>query len=60
MVNKNTIEGTVRETAGKAKAAVGKAVGNPSLQTRGKAEEVAGKAQKAVGKATTKAKSVTN
>jgi uncharacterized protein YjbJ (UPF0337 family) len=47
--NRNKVEGTAKEVAGKVKQAVGKAVGNPRLQAEGAVEEVTGKVQKTVG-----------
>ena len=40
---KDKVEGTIKETVGKAKEATGKAIGNPDLQDRGTVEKVAGK-----------------
>lgn len=45
------IKGLANEAAGNVKQAVGKAIGNESLQAEGVAQEVKGEAQQAVGKA---------
>jgi len=45
------IKGYANEAAGKAKQAVGKAIGNDRLRAKGAAQEIKGDAQKAVGKA---------
>jgi uncharacterized protein YjbJ (UPF0337 family) len=43
------VKGTAHEVIGKVKEEIGRAVGNPTLQTRGTAEKVAGKVQKKAG-----------
>jgi uncharacterized protein YjbJ (UPF0337 family) len=45
------IKGYANEAAGKAKQAVGKAIGNDRLRAKCAAQEIKGDAQKAVGKA---------
>lgn len=46
------VEGTVREYAGKAQAAVGDAVGDAKTQAEGRIREAAGKLQDTYGQAT--------
>jgi len=48
-VSKNKIKGAAKEVIGGVKQAVGKAVGDKSLETKGAVEKAAGSAQKAVG-----------
>ena len=48
-MNKNQIEGSVKDVAGKVQQKVGKATGNTTQQVKGVAKQIAGKAQKAVG-----------
>ena len=54
MFNKNEVQGKATAVKGKAKQAVGRAVGNTRLTNEGKADEVAGKTQAAIGTATRK------
>lgn len=42
-------EGTAKKIAGSIKEAVGKAVGNPRLETDGKAKKIEGQVQKKIG-----------
>lgn len=49
-MSKNRIEGAAKEVVGGAKQAVGKAVGDKSLETKGAIEKATGSAQKEVGK----------
>jgi len=46
---KDKAMGTAKDLKGKAKEAVGKAVGNPNLRDEGRADQVEGKVQKKVG-----------
>ena len=47
-MSKNQIEGAAKVVIGGAKEAVGKAVGDKSLETKGAVEKAAGSAQKTV------------
>jgi uncharacterized protein YjbJ (UPF0337 family) len=48
-VNKDQVEGRVKEAKGKIKEAAGKLVGNEKLQAKGKIQKVLGKAQAKFG-----------
>ncbi len=48
-MDKNRIEGSIKEIKGAAKEAIGKVVGDAKLQSDGKADKVVGKIQNAVG-----------
>jgi len=48
-MNKDRVIGSAKVVAGKAKAAVGKGIGDAKLVSDGKAEQVAGKVQNAAG-----------
>jgi len=48
-MDKNRIEGSIKEIKGTAKEAIGKVVGDAKLQSDGKADRAAGKIQNAVG-----------
>ena len=48
-MDKNRIEGSIKELKGAAKEAIGKVVGDAKLQSDGKTERAAGKIQNAVG-----------
>ena len=48
-MDKNRVEGSIKEVKGAAKEAVGKAIGDAKLQGNGKAEKTVGKIQNAVG-----------
>ena len=48
-MDKNRIEGSIKEVKGTAKEAIGKVVGDAKLQSDGKADRAAGKIQSAVG-----------
>ena len=48
-MDKNRIEGSIKEIKGAAKEAIGKAVGDAKLQSDGKTEKAVGKIQNAVG-----------
>jgi uncharacterized protein YjbJ (UPF0337 family) len=48
-MNKNQIEGRVKDVAGKLQQRVGKATGNTNQQLKGVAKQIEGKVQKGVG-----------
>ena len=48
-MDKNRIEGSIKEIKGAAKETIGKVVGDAKLQSEGKADKAAGKIQNAVG-----------
>ncbi len=48
-MNKNQVEGVVKEVAGKVQQKVGEAIDSPTQQVKGVAKQVEGKTQKAVG-----------
>lgn len=48
-MDKNRVEGSIKEVKGAAKETIGKAIGDAKLQSDGKAEKTAGKVQNAVG-----------
>ncbi|TKD15387.1 CsbD family protein [Rhodobacter capsulatus] len=48
-MDKDRIAGSAKVVKGKAKVAIGKAIGDKKLETEGEAEKVAGKIQNAVG-----------
>lgn len=48
-MNKKEVAGEVQQSKGKVQAEVGKAVGNPDLQTHGEVEQVKGAVTKKVG-----------
>jgi uncharacterized protein YjbJ (UPF0337 family) len=48
-INKDQVEGRAREVSGTVKEAVGKAVGNPKLEIKGKVEKATGAVQAGVG-----------
>jgi uncharacterized protein YjbJ (UPF0337 family) len=48
-MNKNQIEGRVKDVTGKVQQKVGKATGNTSQQVKGVAKQIEGKVQKGVG-----------
>jgi uncharacterized protein YjbJ (UPF0337 family) len=50
MVDKNYVEGTVQDVAGKAEEAIGYAAGSPGARIEGKVRQFAGKAQAAYGR----------
>jgi uncharacterized protein YjbJ (UPF0337 family) len=50
-MNKDQIEGGIKEVAGKAQRKIGEAIGNPNQQGKGAIKEVTGKIQKTVGDA---------
>jgi uncharacterized protein YjbJ (UPF0337 family) len=49
-MNKNTVDGNLKQVTGSVKEALGKVIGNENLEAKGAAEKVAGKAQENVGK----------
>jgi len=48
-MNKNQIEGSVKDLTGKVQQKVGRATGNTSQQAKGLAKQIEGKVQKGVG-----------
>jgi uncharacterized protein YjbJ (UPF0337 family) len=48
-MDKNRVEGSIKEVKGATKEALGKAIGDAKLQSDGKAEKTVGKVQSAVG-----------
>jgi len=48
-MDKDRVVGSAKVVKGKAKVAIGKAIGDKKLETEGEAEKVAGKIQNAVG-----------
>ncbi|MFM9925030.1 CsbD family protein [Variovorax sp. H27-G14] len=46
-MNKNTVDGTLKQVKGSVKEALGKVTGNEKLEAEGATEKVAGKAQQA-------------
>ena len=48
-MNKNQIEGNVKDVAGKVQQKVGEAIGNTNQQVKGVAKQIEGNVQKAVG-----------
>jgi uncharacterized protein YjbJ (UPF0337 family) len=55
-MNKDRVEGSVKQAKGSLKEAVGKATGNRRTQAKGVAEKAEGKVQSAVGGAKDKVK----
>ena len=49
MIDKDRVVGSAKVVKGKIKEAVGKAVGDAKLETRGKADKIEGKVQNAIG-----------
>lgn len=49
-MNKDRIDGTIKQVAGAAKEMAGKVTGDTKLKVEGKVEKMAGKAQNAAGK----------
>lgn len=58
-MNKDTIKGSIKETAGKVQKEFGKAVDSPKHQVEGGMKEAEGKTQKTVGHLKDAAKSAT-
>ena len=48
-MDKNRIEGSIKEVKGAAKETIGKVVGDAKLESEGKAERAEGKIQNAIG-----------
>ncbi len=48
-MDKNRIEGSIKEVKGAAKETIGKVVGDAKLESEGKADRAAGKIQNAIG-----------
>lgn len=48
-MDKDRVIGSAKVVAGKAKTAIGKAIGDAKLESEGRAEKVEGKVQNAVG-----------
>ena len=48
-MDKNRVAGSIKETKGAAKEAIGKAIGDAKLQNDGKTDKAVGKIQNAVG-----------
>jgi uncharacterized protein YjbJ (UPF0337 family) len=48
-MNKNQINGKVSAIKGQVKELVGKVIGNPTLEVKGKAQKLAGKTQEKIG-----------
>lgn len=48
-MNKDTVEGNLKQVKGSVKEALGKVTGNTRLEADGATEKVAGKAQEALG-----------
>ena len=46
---KDRVEGTVHEVKGAVKETIGRATGNPDLESEGQAEKLSGKIQRKVG-----------
>jgi len=59
-MNKDQVKGRIKEAGGKIKETTGKAVGNPTLEQRGKVQKVVGKVQAAYGDIKADAKSNTS
>jgi uncharacterized protein YjbJ (UPF0337 family) len=51
IVNKNQVDGAVKEVAGKVQKEVGKLVGSNQQQAQGVSKQISGKAEKAYGEA---------
>lgn len=58
-MNDDSIEGTVREFAGKAQGAAGDVLGDSKTQAEGRIREAAGQAQQAYGAATEQLRGLT-
>jgi len=51
MMNKDQVQGTVKDAAGKVQRKVGEAIGSEKQQAKGLGKQIEGKTQKAVGNA---------
>lgn len=49
-MNKDTVDGNLKQVTGSVKEALGKVTGNKRLEVEGASEKLAGKAQEGVGK----------
>jgi len=49
-MNKDTVDGNLKQVKGSVKEALGKVTGNKRLEVEGASEKLAGKAQEGVGK----------
>jgi uncharacterized protein YjbJ (UPF0337 family) len=49
MMDKDRVIGAAKVVKGKAKAAVGKAIGDTKLETEGEADKIEGRVQNAIG-----------
>ena len=49
MINKNQVQGTLKDAAGKIQKETGKLMGNPKQEAQGMQKQSEGKAQKAAG-----------
>lgn len=57
-VNKDLIEGSIKDAAGKAQQKIGEIVGNPKQQVKGVQKQIKGKTQKTMGNVKEAAKDV--
>ncbi|MCS6125964.1 CsbD family protein [Shewanella baltica] len=57
-MNKDLIEGSIKDAAGKAQQKIGEIVGNPKQQVKGVQKQIKGKTQKAMGNVKEAAKDV--
>ncbi|AVI67923.1 CsbD family protein [Shewanella sp. NKUCC05_KAH] len=48
-MNKDQIEGSIKDAAGKVQQKIGEIVGNPKQQMKGVQKQIKGKTQKAIG-----------
>lgn len=48
-MNKDQIEGSIKDAAGKVQQKIGEIVGNPKQQVKGVQKQIKGKTQKAIG-----------
>ncbi|HSB98182.1 MAG TPA: CsbD family protein [Spongiibacteraceae bacterium] len=51
MMNKDQVQGTVKDAAGKVQRKIGEAIGSEKQQAKGLGKQIEGKTQKAVGNA---------
>ncbi|MCS6124632.1 CsbD-like [Shewanella baltica] len=57
-MNKDLIEGSIKDAAGKAQQKIGEIVGNPKQQVKGVQKQIKGKTQKTMGNVKEAAKDV--
>ncbi|MGI2147393.1 CsbD family protein [Shewanella baltica] len=57
-MNKDLIEGSIKDAAGKAQQKIGEIVGNPKQQVKGVQKQIKGKTQKTMGNVKEAAKGV--